>query len=52
MNDRHRDLLHINPGSAGLRGIHAVRTAVRFVLDNGNIRDLEVGEWAKKAGGS
>ncbi|MDR3236642.1 MAG: metallophosphatase family protein [Prevotellaceae bacterium] len=51
MNDRHYDLLHINPGGAGLRGIHVVRTAVRFVLDNGNIRDLEVGEWAKKTGG-
>ena len=45
MNDARYHLLHINPGGAGLRGIHTVRTAVRFVLDNGNIRDLEVGEW-------
>jgi predicted phosphodiesterase len=49
MNDKQRQLLHINPGGAGLRGIHTVRTAVRFVLDNGNIRDLEVGEWPKIA---
>jgi putative phosphoesterase len=47
MSDKRRQLLHINPGGAGLRGIHTVRTAVRFVLDNGNIRDLEVGEWPK-----
>jgi putative phosphoesterase len=47
INDRRYQLLHINPGGAGLRGIHTVRTAVRFVLDNGDIRDLEVGEWPK-----
>jgi putative phosphoesterase len=47
MNDKRYHLLHINPGGAGLRGIHTVRTAVRFVLDNGNIRDLEVGEWPR-----
>jgi putative phosphoesterase len=47
MNDKRYHLLHINPGGAGLRGIHTVRTAVRFVLDHGDIRDLEVGEWTK-----
>ena len=47
MNDKHFHLLHINPGAAGIRGIHNVRTAVRFVIDNGNIRDLEVGEWPR-----
>jgi putative phosphoesterase len=47
MNDTRYHLLHINPGGAGLRGIHTVRTAVRFVLDHGDIRDLEVGEWKK-----
>lgn len=34
--------LHINPGAAGKSGFHRVRTLVRFVLDNGNITDLEV----------
>jgi predicted phosphodiesterase len=47
MNDKRYRLLHINPGGAGLRGIHTVRTAIRFVLDQGDIRDLEVGEWPK-----
>ena len=36
------DLLHINPGSAGKYGIHKSITAVRLILDNGNMRDLEV----------
>ncbi len=47
MYDKTFGLLHINPGAAGIYGFHAVRTAVRLVLDNGNIRDLEVGEWTK-----
>ncbi len=45
--DPQYDLLHINPGGAGNYGIHKVRTAVRFTLDAGEIRDLEVGEWKR-----
>ncbi len=41
------DLLHINPGGAGCYGIHKVRTAVRFTIDAGEIRDMEVGEWSR-----
>jgi len=40
--DKKLGLLHINPGAAGKSGCHLVRTAVRFVIENGNIRDLEV----------
>jgi putative phosphoesterase len=47
MYDKKFDLLHINPGAAGIYGFHTVRTAVRFTLDNGNIADLEVAEWKK-----
>jgi putative phosphoesterase len=47
MYDKKFDLLHINPGAAGIYGFHAVRTAVRFTLNNGNISDLEVAEWKK-----
>lgn len=39
--------LNINPGAAGKYGLHAVRTAVRLVLDRGTIRNVEVGEWPK-----
>lgn len=40
--DKKYDCLHINPGAAGIYGIHQVRTLIRFVLDNGNIRELEI----------
>jgi len=40
--DKEFDLLHLNPGAAGLKGIHNVQTAVRFVLDDGKIKDMEV----------
>jgi len=42
-------LLHINPGAAGNRGIHQVCTAVRFIIDGKNIRDLEVLEFQRNS---
>jgi putative phosphoesterase len=39
--------LCINPGAAGHRGIHTVRTAVRLTLDKGLIEGVEVGEWPR-----
>ncbi len=47
MNDKKLNLLHINPGAFGLSGWHKVRTAVRLVLDNKNIKDLEILELPK-----
>ena len=41
--------LNINPGAAGISGLHTVRTAVRLVLDGRQIRNVEVGEWPKCA---
>ena len=40
--------LCINPGAAGKYGFHRVRTLLRFILDAGNIRDLEVIELGAK----
>lgn len=40
-------VLHLNPGAAGISGFHQVRTMLRFVLDQGNIKDLELIEWPK-----
>lgn len=40
--DPQLQLLHINPGAAGKQGWQAVRTLVRFTVDNGEFRDLEV----------
>ncbi len=42
MFDKKLQCLHMNPGAAGKYGFHKVRTLLRFVLDAGNIRDLEV----------
>lgn len=44
--DKTLDMLHINPGAAGLSGFHKVRTMVRFIVDEGNFKDLEVIELA------
>ena len=41
------DLLHINPGAAGIYGIHKVRTAVRFDIEGDKIKNMEIGEWQK-----
>lgn len=40
--DKTLNMLHINPGAAGVYGIQAVRTLVRFTLVDADIRDLEV----------
>ncbi len=41
------DLLHVNPGAAGVSGFHKVRTAVRLTIDGPEMRDMEVGEWPR-----
>jgi putative phosphoesterase len=42
MFDKKLDLLHINPGAAGKAGLHSMRTAVRFTIDNMKVKDPEV----------
>ena len=42
MPDKKLGLLHINPGAAGKSGFHQIRTAVRFIIVEGKIKDLEV----------
>lgn len=46
--DKKLQCLHLNPGAAGKQGFHKTRTLMRFILDNGNIRDLEVVELAEQ----
>ena len=41
------DLLHINPGAAGNYGAHRVRTAIRFDIERGEIKNMEIGEWPR-----
>ncbi|MDE6271613.1 MAG: metallophosphatase family protein [Muribaculaceae bacterium] len=42
MYDKELGLLHMNPGAAGLQGWQKKRTILRFVIDDGDIRDCEV----------
>lgn len=48
IRDRKRNLLHMNPGAAGLHGFHKKRTMLRFTLDKGGIHDLEVIELIRR----
>jgi putative phosphoesterase len=48
MFDKNLKCLHINPGAAGKYGFHQVQTAVRFAIDKGGIKDLEVIELGTK----
>ena len=48
VNDRRRNMLVMNPGAAGIQGFHLVRTALRFRIENADIRDMEVVELDRK----
>nr|WP_319397942.1 metallophosphoesterase family protein [uncultured Carboxylicivirga sp.] len=52
MYDKSLDVLHLNPGAAGRSGFHAVRTALRFVIDGTEIKDMEVIELGPKTANS
>ena len=42
--DKKNNLLHLNPGAAGIYGFHKVRTMLRFQLSKGEIKALEIVE--------
>lgn len=44
VNDSKYNLLHINPGAAGRMGIHRTMTCVRFDIENGVVKNLELFE--------
>ena len=46
--DKELQLLHINPGAAGMFGWHSVRTLVKLTIDGSDMRDCEVIELAGK----
>lgn len=46
--DQKLNLLHMNPGAAGVSGFHQVRTMLRFEIDGEKIQNLEVIELGKK----
>ncbi|NVK26904.1 MAG: metallophosphoesterase family protein [Flavobacteriia bacterium] len=40
--DKKHNLLHMNPGAAGIHGFHKMRTMLRFTVENGKVNNLEV----------
>jgi hypothetical protein len=46
--DKKLNLLHLNPGAAGNHGFHKIRTMLRFNLDNGDIKAMEIIELANR----
>ena len=44
MPDKKLNLLHINPGACGNHGLHKVKTVVRFAVEEGRIKEMEVVE--------
>ncbi len=40
--DKKFDLLHLNPGAAGKSGFHTVRTMLKFQLNKGEIKNMEI----------
>ena len=47
--DKRLNTLYINPGAAGIKGFHVIRTMMRFSLEAGVIKDMEVIELGKRA---
>ncbi len=45
--DKKHNLLHLNPGAAGIYGIHQVRTMLRFEIHTTEIKNLEIIEIKK-----
>lgn len=46
--DKELQVLHLNPGAAGIHGFHQVRTMLRFVIDGDKIKDMEIVELGKR----
>lgn len=46
--DRKLNLLHLNPGAAGMKGFHKVCTALRFTIAGKEIKEMEIWEFQKK----
>jgi putative phosphoesterase len=48
MPDPALGLLHINPGACGQEGFHKMRTIIRFSIENGKPKDMQVVELGKR----
>lgn len=46
--DKELGLLHLNPGACGAHGFHVVKTALRFEIQAGEIKNLAIIELGKR----
>lgn len=49
VRDRTYNMLAVNPGATGREGFHRVRTLIRFSLEAGKVKDMEVVELGPRA---
>jgi uncharacterized protein len=49
--DERLKILYMNPGAAGRHGFHHVRTVLRFAVEDGKLKDLEVVELGARSTG-
>lgn len=49
MYQKQYDVLHLNPGACGKHGFHQIKTVLRFVIDNDQIKDLAIIELGNRA---
>tara|TARA_B100000989_G_scaffold298756_1_gene289633 strand:+ start:3010 stop:3537 length:528 start_codon:yes stop_codon:yes gene_type:complete len=49
MQDKNNYHLHMNPGAAGISGFHKIRTLLRFSIQKGEIKNLDVIELGARA---
>jgi len=48
IRDKEIGVLHMNPGACGHHGLHVVRTLIRFDIENGKPKNLEVVELGRR----
>ncbi len=49
MFDKELNLLHVNPGAAGVHGFHHIKTAVQFEIEKSEIKNMAVIELGKRS---
>jgi putative phosphoesterase len=47
-NDQFSDSLWLNPGACGNHGFHKLKTMLRFDIENGKLKNMEVIEWKRR----
>lgn len=48
MYDKKLKVLHMNPGAIGNYGVHKVKTIIKFIIEEDNIKDLKIIEFPRK----